>query len=179
MYASQIVSIKVMSSASVALDLPIHVLLSALAPLCLPWIWKQACRPFPLLHYHIQRGERGEREREEAQDWIKRKGTPSLPHPDFFIGLSIYITSVLCSVSLFPCCPRSRSQGCQLRLSRRTEGKKNGAAFYASKERDSESGKNVHGKRGCVPSDYESFSTGNEITLGLGLITHKTVPNWV
>ena len=93
-----------MSSASVALDLPIHVLLSALAPLCLPWIWKQACRPFPLLHYHIQRGERGEREREEAQDWIKRKGTPSLPHPDFFIGLSIYITSVLCSVSLFPCC---------------------------------------------------------------------------
>ena len=84
---------------------PSHVPLSPPAPLCLPWIWKQACRPFPLSHYHIQRGNRRGMRAEEAQDWIKREGNP-LPLPyGFFIGLPFYISlpdgGRMFSVSLF------------------------------------------------------------------------------
>ena len=99
---------------------PSHVPLSPPAPLCLPWIWKQACRPFPLSHYHIQRGNRRGMRAEEAQDWIKKEGNP-LPLPSgFFIGLPFYISlpdgGRMFSVSLFAC---PRSQGCQLTKSKR------------------------------------------------------------
>ena len=100
---------------------PSHVPLSPPAPLCLPWIWKQACRPFPLSHYHIQRGEiGGVGGQRKLRIGSKGKATPSLCHPAFFIGLPFYISlpdgGRMFSVSLFDC---PRSQGCQLTKSKR------------------------------------------------------------
>ena len=136
-----------MPSTSVALCLPIPVLLSPPAPLCLPWIWKQACRPFPLSHYHIQKG----REREEAQDWIKREGNPLPPLSGFFIGLPIVpsFTSHCCSLFCFSLCLSSISRVPTAPFE--DEEEENRAAFYAWKEkRDSESGKKARGKQGWL-----------------------------
>ena len=69
---------------------PSHVPLSPPAPLCLPWIWKQACRPFPLSHYHIQRGEiGGVGGQRKLRIGSKGKATPSLCHPAFFYWTSL------------------------------------------------------------------------------------------
>ena len=115
---------------------PSHVPLSPPAPLCLPWIWKQACRPFPLSHYHIQRGEiGGVGGQRKLRIGSKGKATPSLCHPAFLLDFpSTSHCLMVGGCSLFLSLPALNLKGANWR---RVRGE--WSSFYALRKRNKDS----------------------------------------